>query len=153
MIATRPAPRLTFAPITIKEQAAFVAQYHRHSSPRGSGKFAIQARYDDQMVGVALAGRPSARHLDDGLTVEVLRVCTDGTLNACSFLYGAVHRVAKAMGYRKAITYTLLTEPGSSVKAAGYTLAAATRPDDGQRPGRPRAKRDAVPRNRWELTL
>ncbi len=140
-------------PCTLKEAEPYVRDVHRHSVPRGTGKFAIAAEVGGERVGVAIAGRPSARHLDDGITVEVLRVCTDGTRNACSFLYGRVHRIARVMGYRKAITYTLATEPGSSVMAAGYTLVARVKPDDARRPTRQRAARDAVERLRWERAL
>lgn len=140
-------------PCTLKEAEPYVREHHRHSVPRGSGKFAIAVEVAGERVGVAIAGRPTNRHLDDGATVEVLRVCTDGTRNACSFLYGRVHRIARVMGYRKAITYTLASEPGSSVLGAGYTLVARVKPDDAQRPGRKRTAREAVPRLRWERAL
>ena len=78
---------------------------------------------DGQLVGVAITGRPVSRYLDDGLTLEVNRLCTDGTRNACSFLYGAAARAAKAMGYQKIITYILDTEDGASLRAAGWTCA------------------------------
>ena len=71
-------------------------------------------------MGVAVCGRPVARRLDDGYTLEVNRLCTDGTPNACSILYAAAYRAARAMGYNKVITYILDTENGSSLKAAGY---------------------------------
>ena len=76
-----------------------------------------------QLVGVAITGRPVSRYLDDGLTLEINRLCTDGTRNACSFLYGAAARAAKAMGYRKIITYILDTEDGASLRAARWTCA------------------------------
>lgn len=145
--------RLAVRPLTVKASEAFVRRYHRHSSPRCSGKFAVAAQLGDRTVGVGLAGRPSAIPLDDGRTIEVLRVCTDGTDNACSFLYGALHRIARAMGYRRAVTYTLATEPGSSLRAAGYKVAATVKPDHGDRPGRPRIPRKAVARIRWERGL
>lgn len=72
------------------------------------------------MVGCAVCGRPVARYYDDGFTCEINRVCTDGTKNACSFLYGACSRVAKAMGYRRIITYTLESENGASLKASNF---------------------------------
>ncbi len=147
------AERLIVAPLTVKASEAFVRRFHRHSSGRGSGKFAVQALLGGRVVGVGLAGRPSAIPLDDGRTIEVLRVCTDGTANACSFLYGALHRVARAMGYRRAIIYTLATEPGTSVRASGYKFAACVRPDHGDRPSRPRARRAPVARIRWERGL
>ena len=72
-------------------------------------------------MGVAICGRPVARQLDDGYTLEVNRLCTDGTPNACSILYAAAYRAARAMGYNRVVTYILDTENGSSLKAAGYT--------------------------------
>jgi hypothetical protein len=81
-----------------------VAKYHRHSLPTVGGKWAIGASVDSKLVGVAIAGRPIARRLDDGKTLEVPRVCTDGTANACSFLYGRVARIARLMGYSRIIT-------------------------------------------------
>jgi hypothetical protein len=88
-------------PLHLKEANEFVARYHRHSLPTVGGKFAIGVQVDDKLVGVAIAGRPVARKLDDGKTLEVLRVCTDGATNANSFLYGRVRRIAPAMGYLK----------------------------------------------------
>src|SRR5262245_58218017 len=95
-------------PLHLKEANAFVAQHHRHNLPTTGGKFAVGAADDaGNLVGVAIAGRPVARRLDNGKTLEVLRVCTDGTRNANSFLYGRVKRIAHLMGYGKAITSTL----------------------------------------------
>ena len=73
------------------------------------------------LVGVATCGRPVGRHFDDGITCEITRVCTDGTRNACSMLYGACCRIAKEMGYDRIITYTLQSEDGASLKAANFT--------------------------------
>lgn len=107
-------------PITLKSANNFVNLYHRHHKPVAGCKFAV-ALYDDEiLVGVAICGRPISRILDDGLTLEINRCCTDGTKNACSMLYGACCRVAKAMGYKKVITYTLQSETGVSLKAAGF---------------------------------
>lgn len=86
-------------------------------------KFSIGCIVGGQLVGVAIVGRPVSRYLDDGLTLEVNRLCTDGTKNACSFLYGAAARVARTMGYRKIITYILETENGASLRAAGWKCA------------------------------
>ncbi|MCD8390974.1 MAG: hypothetical protein LUD03_03945 [Firmicutes bacterium] len=107
-------------PITLKAANEFIAQYHRHHNPTVGCKFAISCWDDDRLVGVAVCGRPVSRHLDDGLTCEVNRLCTDGTRNACSMLYGACCRVAKAMGYRKIITYILQSENGASLKASNF---------------------------------
>ena len=56
------------------------------------------------------------------MTLEVTRLCTDGTKNACSFLYGKAARAAFALGYRRIGTYTLPDEGGASLRAAGWKL-------------------------------
>ena len=86
-------------------------------------KFSIGCAKDGELVGVAIVGRPVSRYLDDGWTLEVNRLCTTGEKNACSILYAASARAAKAMGYRKIITYTLDSESGSSLRAAGWNCA------------------------------
>ena len=92
---------------------------------------------------MAIMGRPVSRYLDDGLTLEVNRLCTTGAENACSMLYGAAARAARAMGYRKIITYTLDTEPGTSLRAAGWQYAG---PADGERwTGKRRPAADLYP--------
>jgi len=111
---------LELVPISLKEANAFVEQHHRHHKPVVGHKFSVAAAVDGEIVGVAIVGRPVSRHLDDGWTLEVNRLCTDGTRNACSFLYSAAWRAAKNMGYKKLITYILDTETGTSLKAAGW---------------------------------
>jgi hypothetical protein len=108
-------------PITLLEARRFVTEHHRHNvAPRG-WLFGIGLRKSGVLVGVGIASRPVARALDDGFTVEVSRVTVlEGINNACSRLYGAICRAAKALGYRRAVTYTLASEPGSSVMAAGF---------------------------------
>ena len=118
---------LTLTPINLKTANAFVQQYHRHHKPTRGHKFSIGVSEDGTLVGVAICGRPVARRLDDGYTLEVNRLCTDGTPNACSILYAAAYRAARAMGYNKVITYILDTENGSSLKAAGYTCEGQSR--------------------------
>ncbi len=108
-------------PITLREACDFIARHHRHNKPPRGWKFGVGLRVGDALVGVATAGRPVARHYDDGTTLEVNRTCTDGTPNANSMLYGAVWRAAKAMGYRRCITYTQADETGASLRAAGWT--------------------------------
>ena len=107
-------------PMTIADANAFVSQYHRHHQPMPGCKFSIGVVKDGTLVGVAMAGRPVSRSLDDGRVLEVNRVCTDGTRNACSFLYGCVARAAFAMGYAKVITYVLPEEGGASLRASGW---------------------------------
>ena len=100
---------LMLIPVSLAEANAFVAQHHRHHKPVTGHKFSIGCTADGQLVGVAIVGRPVSRYLDDGQTLEVNRLCTDGTKNACSMLYAAAWRAARAMGYRKMITYILET--------------------------------------------
>ena len=113
---------LEVRPISFKPATEFVKQYHRHHGATSGCKWCIGAYDGDQLVGVAICCRPVARRLDDGTVVEVARLCTDGTYNACSLLYAACARVAKAMGYKKIITYILESEPGASLRASGWTL-------------------------------
>ena len=114
---------LCLTPITLREANAFVDRHHRHHKAVTGHKFSIGCSQDGQLVGVAIMGRPVSRYLDDGLTLEVNRLCTTEEKNVCSMLYAAAARAAKAMGYRKIITYTLDTEPGTSLRAAGWLCA------------------------------
>jgi hypothetical protein len=111
---------ITLCPISLSAANQFVALYHRHHKPLQIHKFSIGCASDDQIVGAAIVARPAARMLDDGMTLEVARLCTDGTKNACSMLYSAAWRAARAMGYRRIITYTLKSENGASLRAAGW---------------------------------
>ncbi|ATA26894.1 hypothetical protein BIY26_09420 [Brenneria goodwinii] len=114
---------MNIIPITFRDACQFVAELHRHNKPPRGHKFSIGLQDDTgSLVGVVMAGRPIARHLDDGLTLEVNRTCTDGTQNANSMLYGAVRRAAWGMGYRRIITYTQADESGVSLRAAGFVL-------------------------------
>jgi hypothetical protein len=107
-------------PVTLRQACEFIALHHRHNKPPRGWKFGVGLRAGADLVGVATAGRPVARHYDDGVTLEVNRTCTDGTPNANSMLYGAVWRAAKAMGYKRCITYTQADETGASLRAAGW---------------------------------
>ena len=114
---------LSIRPISIKDAQAFVKQYHRHNIPPVGGKFAIACCNDSKRIcGVAICGRPVARSYDNGITLEIYRNCTDGTRNACSKLYGACLRIAKCMGYRRVITYSLKSENGASLRATNFIL-------------------------------
>ena len=114
---------LMLKPDTLAQANEFVAQHHRHHKPVVGHKFSIGCTLNGELVGVAIVGRPVSRYLDDGLTLEVNRLCTDGTKNACSMLYAAAWRAARAIGYRKIVTYILDTESGASLRAAGWTCA------------------------------
>lgn len=114
---------LYIVPMTLREANSFVVKYHRHHGSVVGCKFAIGVKDGSgELRGVAICGRPVSRHLDNGLTLEINRVCTDGYGNACSVLYGACCRIAKNMGYKKVITYTLKSENGASLKASNFVL-------------------------------
>ena len=152
--------RLELSPITLEEANAFVEQHHRHRGPVVGAKFCIAAsaligsdpaHAWPEVVGVVIVGRPVARPLDDGYTLEVNRLCTDGTPHVCSMLYGAAWRAAKALGYAKLITYTLKTEPGTSLRAAGWKVVGHVKGRSWDTPSRPRV--DTSPQQdklRWE---
>ena len=114
---------LTLIPVSLAQANEFVRQHHRHHKPVAGHKFSIGCAENGRLCAVAIVGRPVSRYLDDGFTLEVNRLCSDGTKNACSILYAAAARAARAMGYRKIITYTLDTESGASLRAAGWTNA------------------------------
>lgn len=114
---------LEIRPTHLKPAREFVGKYHRHNIPPVGGKFAISCFEGERLCGVAICGRPTARKLDDGATLEIYRNCTDGTRNACTKLYGACVRIARDMGYKKVITYTLESENGASLRAANFTFA------------------------------
>ena len=102
-------------PISLKTANNYVTDHHRHHKKCAGCKFCIGLQNDgDELIGVAICGRPVSRYLDDGWTLEINRLCTDGTYNACSKLYGACIRIARNMGYKKIITYTLASEPVTS---------------------------------------
>ena len=98
----------------------FVKLNHRHNKPPAGHKFSVACYDGDRLCGVCMVGRPVSRFLDDGLTLEVNRCCTDGTRNACTMLYGAATRAAKALGYKRLVTYTLQSEPGTSLRASNW---------------------------------
>lgn len=111
---------LEIRPIYLREANEYVRKYHRHSIPTVGGRFALACYTDAKICGVAICGRPVSRYLDNGTTLEIYRVCTDGERNACSKLYGACCRVAREMGYKTVITYTLEHEIGASLRASGF---------------------------------
>lgn len=115
---------LTIKPIDLKAANAYVMANHRHNGKVLVHRFSLSVYDGDRLCGVAIVGNPTARKLDDGETVEVKRVCTDGTYNACSILYSRCARVAKEMGYKRIITYTLEEEGGASLRASGWKVDA-----------------------------
>ncbi len=124
--------------IELKQANEFVNIHHRHHKTVVGHRFSIGCFKDSVLVGVAIVGRPVARHIDQYNTVEVLRCCTDGTKNACSMLYSACRRSVKALGYDRIITYILNTEPGTSLKASGWQYVYTNQGGSWNVPSRPR---------------
>lgn len=148
---------LTIVPATRDDVVAFVGRHHRsHGRPTGYLFACAVADDNGAVVGVAVVGRPSARSLQDGWTCEITRTCTDGTRNANSALYGACWRAARALGYRRAVTYTEHGETGASLRAAGWRLAAELDARPGwDTPARRRGDgghASWTDRYRWEVT-
>lgn len=144
---------LSITPISFAEACAFVAQHHRHHKPPAGAKLwlAVTSAAGEAVCGVLIAGRPVARALDDGWTLEVTRCCTDGTRNACSKLYAAASRAARALGYRKLLTYTLPEEGGASLRGAGWRLVGAAGGGSWNCPSRPRVDTHPTQQKlRWE---
>jgi hypothetical protein len=117
---------MKIVPISLRQANEIVTQWHRHHKSSVGHKFSIALSQSEQYIGIAICGRPVARGSDDGFTLEIARLCTNGTKNACSMLYGACARIAKEMGYRKIQTYILESEPGISLKASGWVMEAVT---------------------------
>jgi hypothetical protein len=142
---------LRVVPITLKEANEFVRLHHRHHRRVPGCKFCLAVANEKEIVGVAIVGRPVARHLDDGLTLEVNRTCTDGTRNANSMLYGACRRAAWALGYLKLVTYTLPEESGASLHGAGWKLIGECGGGKWSRVSRPRMDLHPTQKKlRWE---
>jgi hypothetical protein len=145
---------LEVRPISLKEANRWVTEVHRHHGPTVGHKFSTSVVDSEtgEIHGVAIAGRPVARGLDDGHTLEVLRVATDGTRNACSMLYGAIRRAAIALGYKpdRIFTYTLESEPGGSLLASGWVRDGRTAGGSWDTPSRRRKdKAPTEPKVRW----
>ncbi len=145
---------LAVRPVTLEEANTFIELNHRHH-PRVVGhKFSIGITDEDGLRGVAVAGRPVARNFDDGFTLEITRLCTDGVNNGPSLLLGAVRKAANAMGYRRLITYTLQEEGGVSLRAAGWNPLGQRGGGSWDRPSRPRTDKHPVsPKLLWEANL
>ncbi len=142
---------LAIQPIDFAEAAEFVRTHHRHHQPPQGWKFGLACNDGSAVVGVAMIGRPVARMLDNGWTLEVIRCCTDGTPHVASKLYAAAWRAARALGYQRLITYTLIEEPGTSLAAAGWKALHETQGGSWNREGRPRVDNAPTGQKRlWE---
>lgn len=148
---------LDVTPMNLEQANAFVSLLHRHHKPVPGAKFALAVADAEQKVrGVVIVGRPVARHLDDGWTLEVNRCCTDGARNACSMLYGAAWKAAKALGFKRIVTYTLPEEGGASLRATGWnpTFNVGGTPwNNNTRQRAENAHSDNKVKTRWEAAL
>lgn len=144
---------LEIVPVSIQDAKEFVAQHHRHHKPPQGALFAVGCAFEGKIVGVAIVGRPVARRSQDGWTAEVTRCATDGTSNACSKLYRACWRICAAMGYKRLVTFTLQTEPGASLRGAGFRCLGTTPGNSWSVRSRPRVDHHPLQvKMRWEMT-
>ena len=147
--------KIQLCPISQKEAKVFIDQHHRHLRASIGSVFQIAIMESDRIVGVVMVGRPVARFADDGWTLEVNRCCVlDGVKNGCSKLYAAAWRAAKALGYRRLITYTLQNEPGTSLIATGFVEIGRTKGGSWNCKSRPRVDLHPLQcKIRWALEL
>lgn len=146
---------LRLVPVSFLQASEFVDDWHRHHKPPKGHKFSVGVAQGNTLVGVVTVGRPVARNLNDGFTLEVTRTATDGTRNANSMLYAAAWRATKALGYRRLVTYTQAGESGASLRAAGWRVVAERPATVGwHRPSRPRNNSlyESIDRTLWEAT-
>lgn len=147
--------RLVTVPMSVRDAMEYVRQHHRHHRAPNGGLFALGCATEDgnKVVGVAIVALPVARMLAaDGWTAEVTRLCTDGTPNACSHLYSAAWRAARALGWKKLITYTLPEEGGASLRGAGWRCIGEAGGGSWSRASRPRVDRHPTQiKLRWEV--
>lgn len=137
-------------PLELRQANMFVEKLHRHHPPVYRDKLRVGCEVDGRLVGIVQLARPVSRYLDDGETIEVVRLCTDGTPNVCSFLYGKAARIAREMGYKRIITYILDSETGVSLKAAGWQFDGMTSSKSWDCPSRPRKTvAPTCPKQRW----
>lgn len=142
--------RLATLPLTRDDCNAFVDEHHRHHEGVVGYRYGIGARLGTKLVGCAVVGRPRAKLIDQYQVVEVTRCCTDGTRNACSFLYGKSDQLARLVGFDAIFTCILASERGTSLRAAGWRYVYTTRGGTQSRPSRPRVDKSPVePKQVW----
>lgn len=151
-----PKPTYKAAAITFEQACDFITEHHRHHKAPQGWKFGTSlVDSEGRTVGVVIVGRPVSRRQDDGLTLEVIRLCTvENAPNAASQLYGIARRIAKELGYRRIITYILIEEEGVTLKAAGWQLVRESRGGSWSQPSR--ARTDKAPTGKktlWESIL
>ncbi len=140
--------------IELKDANAYVTEHHRHHKAVRGHRFSLACYENGRLCGVAIVGRPRSRRIDQRMTVEVLRLCTDGTRNVCSKLYGACRRATRALGYDRLITYILDGEKGKSLLASGFSYCYTNKGGSWNQPGRPRTDKAPVcPKHLYEIIL
>lgn len=146
---------MEIAPISLKESNRFVDMFHRHNKHCRGCKFCLALYHNKELIGIAIAGRPVARNLDDGFTLEILRVCVKDTApkGANSKLYARCRKIGQSMGYKKIITYTLEKESGDSLRAVSARKDAEVKPGNWNRLNRKRDFQSVFNEKkiRWEL--
>lgn len=143
-------------PMSLKDVQKYVDENHRHNKAPRHHKFSIGLVKDGEIVGVGVAGLPTARMLNDGDSLEITRTCTDGTRNANSAIYGALVRAARSLGYRRVFTYTQCTESGASLRGAGWRIDSKLAARKGwNTKSRERCNQEymSVERTRWIIEL
>ena len=137
------ARKLTLRPWSVKKATAlaFVKGTHRRLPNIQGAMWCVSVRDGSNVVGVALVGWPAQEWTSDECDVLCVTRCAvrEGYPNACSMLYGAAWRAARAMGARSMVTYTHIDEPGTSLRAAGWVQDGLTDGGEWDRPSRRRA--------------
>jgi len=148
-------PKMKAIPLNQATVNTYIATYHRHHGTIRCDKYRIGCEVDGFLVGVIQVARPVSRHLDNGLTLEVARLCTNGDMpNVCSFLYARAAKIAKLMGYEKIITYILDSETGASLRAVGWTKEVDIKGHSWSCPSRPRNTVAPIcDKQRWAKTF
>lgn len=132
-------------PINFKQAKEFINKNHSHHIAPQGWKFGVGIEHNHKLIGVGIAGRPVARNLDDGYTLEITRCCTDGSKkNIASMIYGALVRAAKALGYKRCITYTLESETAISLKASNWKFIKIINGHSWNRNSRPRKDKHPI---------
>lgn len=138
-------------PVELRQANEFIAQHHRHHKPVQGHRFSIGVEKNGELVGVATVGRPVARRTPADKVLEVTRLCTNGTRNACSALYAAAARIGKELGYWKIQTFILDEETGASLRASGWQMDGVSPGGNWGVPSRPERRQDQPqgPKQRW----
>lgn len=146
---------MTIVPLELRDLNTLVESLHRHHKPVQGHRFSIGVEHKGVIVGGASVGRPTARMTNQREVLEVTRLVTDGTKNACSALYSAAARIGKEMGYKRIQTFILDTENGTSLKAAGWIFEQSSAGGDWTRQSKPNRRQDQpqCPKQRWAKEL